>query len=98
MSLDYAREKYWDAVDVLVGASPIQRRLTFAAELLLRLRPDEDIPDPELKVRHDAVLKKLTATPLSDERDYQPRKLSDDEAADLSREILSIYIGLRGGI
>jgi hypothetical protein len=35
--MDYTREKYWQAIDILVGAAPLQNRLTFAAEYLIRL-------------------------------------------------------------
>lgn len=98
MGLDYAREKYWQAIDTLVGASTVQERLTYAAEYLSRLRAPDDISDPKLSQRHLAVMQKLTSVPLSNQNNSVPRPLSDTEATDISREILSIYIGLRGGI
>jgi len=30
--MDYAREKYWQAIDILVGAGSLQMRLSFAAD------------------------------------------------------------------
>lgn len=93
MADDYAREKYWQALGILVSTSSLQVRLTHAAQVLMRLR-DEDISDPELAKRHAAVMKTLLAKPLGDD----PRDFSDEQASELSREILSIYIGLRGGI
>jgi hypothetical protein len=98
--MDYAREKYWQAIDILVSADPAQMRLTFAAEYLMKLS-DKHFPDnPDLARRHNEVMKKLnlSATPLTDHDGFLPRELSDNEANVLSREILSIYTDLLGGI
>ncbi|MHC2241327.1 hypothetical protein [Bradyrhizobium elkanii] len=95
--MDYIREKYWQAIDILVGTSALQERLTHAAQVLLRLKV-EDFSDTDLARRHSEVIKALTETPLSNASSYQPRAMSDQEAEMLSREILSIYINVRGGI
>jgi len=98
MAMDYAIEKYWQAVDVLVGSGPLQERLTFAAEYLMRLT-DRNFPDRvDLAERHDAIMKKLTATQLGNTSQYLPRNLTDDEAEKLSREILSVFTELNGGL
>ena len=93
--MDYARERYWQAIDILVGAASAQMRLSFAAEYLMSLS-DKHFPNTELARRHNEVMKKLnlSATPLSDHDGFLPRQLSDDEANVLSREILSIYADL----
>jgi hypothetical protein len=78
-------------------ASTLQERLTYAAQYLMRLK-DEHISDPQLAARHTALMKTLTSTPLSGGEKYLPRDLPDGVATELSREILSIYINLHGGI
>jgi hypothetical protein len=98
--MDYARQKYWQAIGILVGVGSAQMRLSFAAEYLMSLS-DKNFPNnPDLAKRHNEVMKKLNlyATPLSDHDGFLPRQISDDEANVLSREILSIYTDLRGGI
>ena len=98
--MDYARERYWQAIDILVGAASAQMRLSFAAEYLMSLSDKHFPNNPDLARRHNEVMKKLNlnATPLSDHDGFLPRQLSDNEANVLSREILSIYADLRGGI
>ena len=93
--MDYAREKYWQAIDILVSAASAQMRLTFAAEYLMDLS-DKHFPNNDLARRHNEVMKKLnlSATPLSDHDGFLPRQISDGEANVLSREILSIYADL----
>jgi hypothetical protein len=96
--MDYAIEKYWEALDVLVGTGPLQERLTFAAVYLMRLNEREFPGRPDLAQRHGEIMKKLTATPLSTENSYTPRPLNDEQAAELSREILSVFLELKGGL
>jgi hypothetical protein len=100
VSIDYVREKLWQALDVLVGAEPIQDRLAYAADALTRLKPS-DIPDEEREDFH-AVMHALTKYPAEREGEgsihASVRKLTDEEGAELARKILSIYIRVRGGI
>lgn len=46
MSVDYGREKLWQAVDVLAtGNGDIQERLENAAIFLIRLKAGDDLPE-----------------------------------------------------
>ncbi len=94
---DYAKQKLWEAVSSLVGASSIQERLTSAAIPLLALRPPQEVP-PDIKERLESVLAKLTAEPLSNETRSTPRKLSDDEGRKIADEILSMFTRVMGGL
>jgi hypothetical protein len=96
--LDYALEKYSEAIRVLVGAEPIQNRLTFAAHYLMSLT-DRNFPNrPDVARRHQDLIKKLTDTPLSDRSKFLRRPITDDEASELSREVLSIYVEVSGAM
>jgi len=84
----YAREKLWQAVDILVGDGDIQRRLKYAA-----VRPQEDLA---IEDRADFEDIKKILEPLSAE---PPRlHLTSEDGAKLARRILSLYAELRGGI
>jgi len=98
--IDHAREKYWQAIECLVGAASAQMRLSFAAEYLMGLSDKHFPNERNLARRHNEIMKKLNlyATPLNDHDGFLPRQISDDEANVLSREILSIYTDLRGGV
>jgi hypothetical protein len=41
---------------------------------------------------------KLTATPISSTNGYVPRSLSNEDGRAIAKEILSIYVGMKGGI
>lgn len=101
MGLDYAREKFYIAIDTLATSpSPIQERLFYAAMSLIRLRPEDDLPK-ELRKEFQAIIHELSKEPaIADEGTLAAttRKLSDDDAKKLAERILSIYIELRGGI
>jgi hypothetical protein len=93
---DYAKEKFFQAVSMLVGADTIDKRLTYAADYLLRLQ-DKQLPESmrdEFKVLRDA----LTTTPLSTATGYQPRHISEDDTRKLAEKILSMYTELMGGL
>jgi hypothetical protein len=96
---DYAKQKLFEALHALVGAGPIQERLTFAAVALLQLRaPQPSHIPPKIAGMFHAVVDDLTATPLSDSRGYTPRPLADDKAQEIARHILSMHVDLTGGL
>ena len=101
MAYDYAREKFWQAVDTLVGSGTIQERLARAGEYLSRLHhPDQDLSE-ELREEFKAVyheLTKETATGNEGNIVATTRKLSPEEGTKLARRIFSLYVRLRGGI
>jgi hypothetical protein len=97
MANDYAREKLFGAVDALVGSSSIQLRLTYAAGDLIKLRATNAVP-AQLKERFESVMSTLTEKPLSNDRGYVPRLVTDEVGAKLAREIVSLYTDVMGGL
>ena len=102
MAYDYAREKFWQAVDTLVGDGSIQERLANAATILIRLHPagDKDVPE-ELREEFKAVYHELTkenATGNEGKIAATTSKLNSEQAATLARRIFSMYTRLHGGI
>jgi DNA-directed RNA polymerase alpha subunit len=100
MAYDDTRKKVWEAVNTLVGSGTIQERLAWAAECLIQLRPDEELPK-KLREEFEAVcheLTKETATGNEGNIAATTRKLSSEEGTRLARHILSLYTKLHGGI
>jgi hypothetical protein len=93
----YARQKLSEALHSLVGAGPIQMRLTYAANYLIHLRRPQpsEIP-PEIEDKFHAVIDALTTTPLSDASGYTPRRLTEQKGEEIAREILSMYEKITG--
>jgi len=101
LSMDYAREKLYQAVHTL-ATSPesIQERLGWAAQFLVRLQEPGDLPE-EYREEFGAVCEQLTKEqPSGDEGNIvaTARKLTDEQGRKLAERIFSIYVGLRGGI
>ncbi len=95
----YGKQKFYEAVDSLVGAGSLQDRLSFAAVALLTLRSHtEDYLPEDLHERFDALVKALTTVPLSSASGYTARPLTDDDGRALAHEIFSIYTQLMGGL
>jgi hypothetical protein len=92
----YAQRKLYEAVLQLVGNASLNMRLTHTALPLLTLRsqPGEQLP-PDLKVRLDTVVDKLTKDPRFR---YLPRRMRRNNASAVAREIFSIFIGVMGGL
>jgi hypothetical protein len=95
----HASQKLYEAVLALVGDGSLNMRLTSAALplLILRSQPGGQLP-PDLKVRLDVVVEKLTKEPLSDEWRYLPRRMRGKNASDAAREIVSIFVAVMGGL
>lgn len=100
MSIDYAKEKLWQAVDVLAtGDHSIQQRLADAAIYLTRLTP-ADLPE-ELQERFGGVLRELTketAEGTEGTITATTRKLSSEQGSKLAGRIFSIYTSLHRGV
>lgn len=100
MSKDYAREKFWQAVDVLATSDgSIQERLAGAALYLTRLQPG-DVPE-EQREMFTTVMRELTKEPAAGNEGTiaaTTEKLSAEEGKKLAGRILSIYTELHGGI
>jgi hypothetical protein len=91
----HAREKLFAAVYALVGSSDIRLRLTFAAQSLASLNAHSDLP-PELGERFAAVRKELTMI-VPDTVAGGSLTATTARGGQLAREILSLYMDLRGG-
>ena len=93
-----ARKKLYEALNVLVvGNEKIQMRLTYAGSHLLTLQPHADFP-PEMSHRFVTIKQELTGPPLSNDRGYVPRPITDKRGDELAMEILSLYTDVMGGL
>jgi hypothetical protein len=91
------RQKFLEAVYVLIGTSTIDKRLIFAAMRLLELQEDQ-LPE-EMRDEFEALRVALTKIPLSTERsDYQPRPISEDDGRKLAEQIFEMVVKLMGGL
>jgi hypothetical protein len=103
MSTGHVRQRLWQAINCLVGDGPIQARLAFAVDNLVSLPPPEleHLPT-ELRERFDAVKAHLTKHPAEKAGEgsilASARKMTSEEGVELAKEIVSIYVKLRGGI
>jgi hypothetical protein len=95
-SPDYARQKFCEAVNALIGASPIDWRLTYAAGYLMFVQP-RDLP-AGMRDDFQKLKRKLTRIPLSSTTALLPRPISEDDAVKLAKAILSMLVQLLGGL
>lgn len=103
MSIERTRQKFWEALGCLIGASPIQDRLVHAALLLVTLGPDEVAALPKeiqsrFKAWMDTFDRHPAETPGEGAIHASARKLTSDESVKLAQEVLDIYVKLHGGI
>ena len=95
-SPDYARQKFCEAVNALIGASPIDWRLTYAAGYLMFVQP-RDLP-AGMRDDFQKLKRKLTRIPLSSATSNMPRPISEEDAVKLAKTILSMFVQLLGGL
>ena len=98
MALNYAEEKFYQAVRSLASEGTLKFRLACAAEYLIRLKA-EDFPDDELRSRFSEIVQKLTAQePQRDEGSLQASvaAMNDQEVSHIAEEIVSIYADIAG--
>jgi hypothetical protein len=93
----YARQKLWEAVNVLVGDLPMKKRLGYARGLLLLLEPEKDLPE-HLRSRFQALVEDLNKRVVH--WDFRPSWVVSrhPKSGRMAEEILSLYTELRGGI
>src|SRR5262249_52034061 len=82
---DYARQKFCEAVNALIGASPIDWRLTYAAGYLMFVQP-RDLP-AGMRDDFQKWKRKLTRIPLSSATSNMPRPISEEDAVKLAKTI-----------
>jgi hypothetical protein len=96
VAMSYPKQKFFEAVNCLIGSHGLQERLTYAAAHLVTLQKP-DLPE-NMQDDFEAVVHALTREPLSSGTAYTPRDISDAEARTLAEKILSIYTKLLGGL
>ena len=92
-SFGRAKQKFYEALYALRGASTIDIGLTYAVNYLVQLQP-EDLP---VNMRDDfgALRKALTKIPLSGTTFYEIRPVSEEKARELRQTIGEMYAQLR---
>jgi hypothetical protein len=94
----YSKQKLYEAVTSLAGTGKIQERLTFAALPLVILNTPFHENPPDVRDELDAIVKRLTVKPLSNDSGYMPRDVSDEEGNEMSQQILSLFVRVMGGL
>jgi hypothetical protein len=89
---DYLKEKLYEALRLLVGASDLDKRLAYAATTLIGLQ-DHQIPK-EFKEQFASIRARLNTTPHSSERSHVPRQISEEDGRKLAYDILDLYTQL----
>ena len=98
---DYAKQKFFEAVNCLVGPASFQKRLRFALQPLLTLRSSGGTVQhflPELELRFQKLMEKLTAKSPGGDEPYPPLEITEEEGKALAEEIFSIFVQVMGGL
>jgi hypothetical protein len=94
--MSYAKQKFFEAVNSLVGPPELKKRLTYAAGHLVMLSRG-DLP-ADMRDDFEALKRELVRTPLSNAAGDTLGDLSDREATGLAERILGMYTKLLGGL
>ncbi len=94
----YSKQKLYEAMMALAGVGNIQQRLTFAAIPLVMLNTPAQENPPDIRGELEALVKRLTVKPLSDNGGYTPRDLSDEDANEIAQKIVSLFVEVMGGL
>lgn len=92
----YARQKLLQAVESLVGDSKMRNRLGCALTHLALLAP-EDFPE-ELRLRFKKIMKQLNDSRVEFAYKHCEVNAQAPRSGRIAREILDIYVTLRGGL
>lgn len=92
----YLKQKLYEAVYTLVSSDDLDKRLTFAGTSIIAVQ-DRDVPG-EFQERFSSIRERMFATPLSSERSYVPRQMSEEHAKTLARDIVDLYTAVMGGL
>ncbi len=97
----YAKQKFYESVAALIGTASLQQRLRFALTPLLTLRGSGGTVQhlsPEVELRFQRLMEKLTAKAPAPGEAYPPLEVSDNDAKALADEIFSIFVTVMGGL
>ena len=93
-SFGRAKQKFYEALYALRGASTIDIGLAYAVNYLVQLQP-EDLP-VDMHDDFEKLRKALIKIPLSSARSYVIRPVSDEKALELKQTIAEMYAKLGG--
>jgi hypothetical protein len=101
MSSRNVREKLWAAIYSMMSSSAtLQDRLANTATGLIGLPAANDLPTED-RAKLDAIIHDLTKEPAVGNEGTivaTTRKMSDEEATRIAKQIMELYTHLRGGI
>lgn len=96
----YAKQKFWEAAEALIGPEPLQLRLRYAVLPLAVLRAssgsNQHLP-PDIELRFNRLMDALTAQSPEPGEAFPPIQVSDIEARKLAHEIFSIFVEVMDG-
>ena len=93
-SFGWTKQKFFEALYALDGAPTIDIGLTYAANYLCQLQP-EDLP-AGMCDEYEKLRKALTTIPLSSATSYVIRPVSEEKARELKQTIDEMYAKLGG--
>ena len=102
-SLSYAHQKYFEALNSLVGAGSIQSRLAYARKYLFDLDVHECQADGAFEPfssRHEGIMHQLNLNhrPNDEANPYGVINVGDDGGERITQEILGVFVDLGGGL
>lgn len=101
MSGSYAKQKLYEALEILVGDGRIDGRLSETMRPLGQLTgPKPNVVPRAIADELDAVLAQLRQAPVIDRRgnDAFRRQISSEDGETLARRILSMFVEVMGGL
>jgi hypothetical protein len=92
----YARQKLFEALNVMVGSERLRLRLAYAANYLIPLKPTYFPVNCRQRFKDSRAL--LTQTPLSSKIRYEDRKITPAQTKRAAKQILLVYVHVSGGL
>ena len=93
----YTRQKFWQAVDCLVGSGALSARLGFAFNYLLVLKAAADLP-PSMHTKFEELMESLDRHAVRSNTHPLRVEMPDLEAARTAETIFAMHTELKGGI
>lgn len=93
----YARKKFWEALNILVGDGPLRKRFGFVYGMLLILNVEKDFPE-DLRERFTKLIGQMDERKVGGQNGPIEINVDPPLSDELAEEVLAIYTNLRGGI
>ena len=93
MTLSYALEKYWTGIHSLAADGSMKSRLTNAWLSVMRVNPEEDIPDQDIRREHAHLMRELTKVQDGPgEGTFQKtlNRMTDEQAEQYGAQLVSL--------